>query len=253
MKLAFSQPTAGEEAQRRLFTRFRDAGFDGLQLKAGQYERYVGDPARFRTEWGSAPGAASALITGGRLDDPGIAALRRVFAFAADVGAERVVFCHGVSRTGVTDEDLRRFARTLSELGKEARDRGVRLSLHHHYDQPVMRRADFDIFFDAADSAYVGLTVDTAHLVKSGIEDIAGVIRDFPAVLDNVHLKDFARAERAWRVLGEGEIDFAPVFAALRRIGYDGWLCADEESGSDTQAAMETCRRFIAHGLQQTW
>ena len=35
MKLAFSKPTASEEETRLLFTRFRQVGYDGLQLKAG--------------------------------------------------------------------------------------------------------------------------------------------------------------------------------------------------------------------------
>jgi sugar phosphate isomerase/epimerase len=128
-------------------------------------------------------------------------------------------------------------------LGREARAAGVRLSLHHHCGQPVMHREEFDHFFDAVRDDAVGLTVDTAHLVKSGVHDIAGLIRDFRAVLDNVHLKDFAGGE--FRVLGEGEIDFAPVFEALREIHYDGWLCADEESGTDLRQGLETSCQFI--------
>jgi inosose dehydratase len=243
MKLAFSRPTAGIEEQRLLFTRFRAAGFEGLQLKAGQYAGYVSEPERFRQEWGDDPGAVSALICGGTLEEAGIAALRQVIAFAAAVRAERVVFCHGVPRAGLTAADLRGFARLLSGLAREAMDRGTRLSLHHHYDQPVMHRDDFDRFFEAADPEALGLTVDTAHLVKSGIADISGLIRDFRGVIDNIHLKDFARGE--FRVLGEGEIDFGPSFGALHEIGYNGWLCADEESGADLEAGMEASARYL--------
>ncbi len=39
------------------------------------------------------------------------------------------------------------------------------------------------------------------------------------------------------------------VLAALRALGYDGWLCADEESGSDLASAMTTCHRFITASL----
>jgi sugar phosphate isomerase/epimerase len=254
VRLAFSQPTSGDDEQRTLFSGFRAAGYEGLQLKASQYVRYLNDPARFVAEWGSnAPGATSALIWGGRLDEEGTASLRRLFAFANAVGAERIIFCHGVPRREVTPDELRAFARVLSDLGHEARqEHGVALSLHHHFDQPVMHKDDFAVFFDAADPAVLGLTLDTAHLVKSGILDIAGIVRDYAAVLDNVHLKDFADGQ--WRVLGEGAIPFTPVFDALRAVGYAGWLCADEESGSDTQTAMETCCRFLrahlaaAHG-----
>lgn len=247
LKLAFSRPTANDHEQRQLFSGFREAGFDGLQLKAGQYARYLDDPERFREEWGEDAGAVSALITAGSLDDAGTSALRQVLDFAEAVGSERVVFCHAHSRDGLTRADLERFAGTLAGLGGEARDRGVRLSLHHHYRQPVMTREDVGVFFGAAGTEAVGLTLDTAHLIWSGVHDVAGVIRDFRQVIDNVHLKDFA--DGRFRVLGEGAIDFGPIFAALRETGYDGWLCADEESGAEVYAGMASSYRFLRSHL----
>jgi len=246
-KLAFSKPSQGEEEARLLFTRFRGVGYDGLQLKAGQYLPYLGDPGRFIGNWGGFQGSASALIWWGKLDGDGTAALRRVFTFAEAVGSEIIVFCHDAAREELTDDDIRRFARRVSELCKEARDRGLRLSLHNHYGQPVMHRRDFDLFFGAVEDAAVGLTIDTAHLAKSGVEDIGEVIRAFPAVIDNFHLKDFA--DGGFKVLGTGRIDFEPVFESIREIGYSGWVSADEESGADMLQAMEQCYRFMRAGL----
>jgi len=243
MRLAFSRPTATDHKQRELLSSFRAAGFEGLQLKASQYQRYLCDPARFRQEWGSDPGTVSALITGGSLEADGITALRQTVSFARSVKAERIVYCHFAPRAGVTPGNLREYARILADLGREARESSVCLSLHHHYNQPVMHREDFDCFFDALPEPTVGLTVDTAHLVKSGVLDIASLIRDFRQFIDNVHLKDYAGGD--FRVLGEGSLDFDPVFAALREIGYDGWLCADEESGSEIQSGLEASFRFL--------
>ncbi len=250
MRFAFSKPTSGADDTRTLFTRFGGIGYDGLQLKAGQYVPYFGEPERFRDEWGRYDGVASALIAGGGLDPGGVARLCEVFAFGEAVGSEMVVFCHGVPREGLASDDIRGFARELSELGKKARGRGLKLSLHNHYGQPVMRREDIETFFDAAEGDAVGLTLDTAHLVKSGVDDIAGVIRDFSRVIDNFHLKDLAGG--SFRVLGEGEIDFAPVFAAIREIAYDGWVSTDEESGAEVLGAMEHCLRFMRAGLGES-
>lgn len=250
MRLAFSKPTSAPREQEDLFSGFRAAGYDGLQLKGGQYVPYLDEPERFRAEWGAIPGVASALIYGGVLDGPGQNGLRRVIKFAQTVGAERIVFCHGQSRVGLTANDLREYARVLSGLGDEARQQGVALSLHHHEGQPVMHRADFDTFFDAVTPGSVGLTVDIAHLVKSGLPDIAGLLRDLRGVIDNIHLKDYADGE--WAVLGRGQINFAPVFAALGDIGYDGWLCADEESGSALIDSLAECHRFLSrHGAKK--
>jgi sugar phosphate isomerase/epimerase len=250
MKLAFSRPTLHAAEQRELFASFRAAGFDGLQLKGGQYAASLAHAGRFREEWSSDAGVVSALITGGTLDLPGILSLRRLIRFAAAVGSERIDFCHGIPRSSVTAGDLGEFARRLGALALESREKGVALSLHHHYDQPVMHRPDFDHFFSAAPPGSVGLTVDTAHLVKSGITDIAAVIRDFREVIDNIHLKDFARGE--FQVLGTGEIDFDPIFAALGDVGYSGWLCADEESGAGIRDGLSASHRFLLEQIGST-
>ena len=245
-KFAFSIPTSDDAEQRRLFAGFRPSGFDGLQLKGGQYARYLSEPARFLAEWESNAG----LIYGGGLDPDGVAALRRVLKFAAAIQAEKLIFCHSLPRAGVTETDIRQFAHQLSDLGEEAAAQGVTLSLHHHYDQPVMHRSDMELFFSAAKSGAVGLTLDTAHLIKSGIADIAGVVQDFGAVLDNVHLKDFSDGQ--FQTLGNGEIAFEPVFAALHCLDYQGWLCADEESGVGVEASLGASFEFLRRGWQNT-
>ncbi len=244
MRTAFSQPTQTAEDQQVLFSHFHSSGYDGLQLKAIQYSAYVDQPMRFIETWGVHAGdIASGLISGGLLDETGITSLRALFRFARVVGSERVIFCHAQPRQGLSSSDLRRYAKILAELGQEAQQYGVSLSLHHHYNQPVMYRQDFEVFFEAVNDQPVRLTVDTAHLVKSGIADIAGIIRDYRQVIDNMHIKDFA--DGAFKLLGQGDIDFVPVFSTLHEIGYAGWICADEESGSDCLEAMEICTHFL--------
>jgi inosose dehydratase len=240
----FSKPTRTPEQQRVLFTQYRDHGYDGLQLKGGQYASYVGRPDDFRREWGDDQAAVSSLITMSPLDEAGTEHLRGVVGFAAEVGSERVVFCHSHPRGGLTDDDIAGFARVISGLGREAAERGVRLSLHHHFDQPVMHRPDFDVFFDAVEDGSVGLTVDTAHLAKSGVSDIAGLVRDLAPVIDNIHLKDFADGE--FRLLGAGDLDFGAIFDALAASGFTGTLCVDEETRTELVEGMEVSRAYLA-------
>jgi len=248
MKLGFSKPTRDAEEQRALFAQFGAAGFDGLQLKFGQYREYLTDPSRFRDAWSAFPGVTAGLIIGGgALDDAGIANLRAVIHFAHAVGSERIVYWPGDPQQNPANEAFGVFAHTLAELGKEAQQAGARLSLHHHYRQIVMTRADLDRFFALVGDSAVGLTVDTAHLAKSGVTDVAAVIRDFHPFLDTIHMKDFADGE--WRVLGEGNIAFGPIFAAIHESDFAGWLCADEESGSELRAGMDACYRFLTAGL----
>jgi sugar phosphate isomerase/epimerase len=243
MRRAFSKPTADDAQLQALMTGFRDAGYEGLQLKKGQFTPYLDNHDSWLRTWGDDRGRVSALIAFDTLDSDGVERLSKTIRFAERVGAERIVYCHNHPRTGVTDEQLVGFARTISELGGDAAQRGVALSLHHHYEQPVMHREDFEVFFGAVEPGTVGLTVDTAHLAKSGIADLPGFVRDFAGVIDNLHLKDFADGE--WRLLGQGELPLAEVLDELATAGYPGWLCVDEESKADLQTGLTVSAKWL--------
>jgi inosose dehydratase len=246
VKLAYSRP-ARDEAQRvELFNAYRENGYEGLQLK-GDYLPYLDEPQRFYETYPQMRGGVSGLILGCKLDAEGSAKLQRVFRFAGAIAAPLVVFCHSAPRADVTRDDLLRFAREFSELGKVALACGTRLTIHNHAGQPLMYRDDLAVFFDAIAPGSVGLTLDTAHLAKAGVTDIAGVIRQFSGMIDNYHFKDVAGENFA--TLGAGTIDFAPVFRAIRETGYDGWVCADEESGAPVVESMQGCHAFIKEGL----
>jgi inosose dehydratase len=243
VKLAFSKPTRDEAGQRLLFSSYRAAGYDGLQLKGNQYSPFIAEPAKFQEQWGDDPALVESLITMSLLDEAGAGRLRELFRFAAAVGSRRVVLCHDVPREGLTDADLVRFAAELSELGEEASAQGVRLSLHHHTNQPVMHRRDFDIFFEAVVDKAISLTVDTGHLMKSEVLDIAGLLRDLAPVIDNIHLKDYANGE--FRLLGQGSVEFGPILDALSALDPETTLCVDEESRASIEEGLEVSRQYV--------
>lgn len=247
MRLGFSKPVAPEQFA-TLLTDFGPAGYDGLQLKTGQFLPWVGEPGTFVTLTASHPGATAVLVYYDELDDE---RLGGVIDFAMEVGTEMVVFCHNRSREGVTTEERVRLAEQLAVHGRRAAEAGIRLSLHHHFDQPVMLPSDVREFWGAIDEDAVGLTVDTAHLAKSGVDDIPAFIREFAPIIDNVHLKDYADGE--WRLVGRGELDLNGILAALADIGFDGWLCIDEESDASLADGLRVSREWLdEHLLSQT-
>ncbi|WP_285025442.1 sugar phosphate isomerase/epimerase [Plantibacter sp. ME-Dv--P-122b] len=227
---------------------FRDEGYEGLQLKGAQYADFVSDPARALDELGADPGIYSAVITGDSIDDDGRERIRATIGFAAGVGAERIVFCHGHPHLGVDADQRRAFARTLLDIAAEAGERGVAFSLHHHTDQPVMELTDFREFFDGVEPGLLGLTVDTAHLARSDIADLPGFIDEFGPHIDNLHLKDYSLPvgrDGEWRLAGQGELDLLGVLDALDRAGYTGWLCVDEESEAGLAEGLSASRTWL--------
>ena len=61
-RFAFSKPTQTDEDTELLFGKFRQIGYDGLQLKAGQYKPYLDEPQRFIDERGQAGGASGMIL-----------------------------------------------------------------------------------------------------------------------------------------------------------------------------------------------
>jgi inosose dehydratase len=246
--VAFSKPSRGSEQQRLLFDRYPEFGFAGLQLKGNQYGDYLDEPVagaeRFRQDWGSDPGHVSSLITMNPLDEAGRERLGRLVAFAGAVGAQRVVLCHDVPRDGLEDSDLIRFAGELSDDAEKAAEHGVVLSLHHHTGEPVMHRRDFEVFFGAVRENTLRLTVDTGHLLRSGVTDVPTLLTDFAAVIDNIHLKDYADGE--FRLLGQGSVDLVSVLEAIGTLDAGVTLCVDEESRAGILEGLQVSRDYLA-------
>ncbi|WP_022885530.1 sugar phosphate isomerase/epimerase family protein [Glaciibacter superstes] len=240
MRAAISKPTARDETP-ALFAGFRTAGFEGLQLKTGQFMPWIDSPERLLEATGGDPGAVATLVYYDELDD---GRLSSVIGFAGKVGSEMVVFCHNRSREGVTSEERIRLAEQLAEHGRRAAQLGIRLSLHHHYGQPVMLPEDVREFWGAIEPGVIGLTVDTGHLVRSGVEDIPGFLREFAPIIDNIHLKDVQGDD--WCLPGEGELDLDLILDTMAEIGYGGWLCIDEESTAPLDESLRVAGRWLA-------
>lgn len=238
MRIAFSKPAAGADAE-LLMNGFRAAGFEGLQLKTGQFLPWLQDPEGFQQRY-TEEGVASALVYYDELDDERLASVVR---FAAAVGSERVVFCHDRSREGIGYEERIAIARQLIPHAERAREQGVAFSLHHHFGHPVMLPQDVVEFWSVIEPGLIGLTVDIAHLALSDVDDIPGFIAEFAPIVDNIHFKDVA--DREWRLVGEGSLDLEAILRQLDASGYDGWLCIDEETTTPVQAGLSASRKWL--------
>jgi len=87
------------------------------------------------------------------------------------------------------------------------------------------------------DASRLYLTIDVGHLHCQGELPIAEKIRASKSRLKNVHIEDMRAGIHEHLMFGDGEIDFPPVIAALREIGYHGVLSV-ELSGLITEIAL---------------
>lgn len=129
----------------------------------------------------------------------------------------------------------------LGEFGARARGAGVTLLYEplNRYETNLFHRVEDLLPFLAALPAPVKILGDLFHMSieESSVPD---AIRAAGSRLGHVHLADSNR-----RAAGLGHTDFGPIFAALREIGYSGYLSAEALPGADSeQAAAQTLATF---------
>ncbi|HET6573172.1 MAG TPA: sugar phosphate isomerase/epimerase family protein [Fimbriiglobus sp.] len=95
-----------------------------------------------------------------------------------------------------------------------------------------------------------GLTVDVGHLVCNGELPVSEHLVRWKDVLWNVHIEDMRRGIHDHLMFGEGEVDFADVFAGLRAAGYEGMVSVElsrhsHDAVNAARKSMEFLRRYV--------
>ncbi len=103
----------------------------------------------------------------------------------------------------------------------------------------------FERILAAGGSPAVGIYYDVGNAVYQGF-DPAADLRRLGRKVAQVHVKEIGVT-----LMGTGgKVDFDAVFAALRAIGYDGYLILETGRGDDARASAIANRRFLEARLQ---
>lgn len=224
------------------------AGYAGVEMFDGNVADHADEPAVLQGLLADADLELVSVYTGGNfvyadlLDDE----LHRV-THAADLaqqfGASNLVVGGGARRAaGTTEADYRALASALDRVTDIAEQRGLTACYHPHLSTIVESPDELDRLMP---QTRIGFCPDTAHLVAGG-GDPAELIRRYPDRVRHVHLKDVRLDPLAFLPLGQGVVDFADVAAALREVGYDGWLVVELDSyDGDPAEAARISKTFL--------
>jgi inosose dehydratase len=252
MKIGISR--AGKDPIRDILASAKRHGFEGVQLKAFQFQDHLASPQGFVDEVGDLSGLAQGgliVYPGGDIAEWG-AKIAAVVPFASHVGAGHICICAGVGRDDLSDAKFKEAADALMAAGRVAAAEGLLVSLHNHANSMFETAADIAKLAGMLDPAMCGLTIDTGHTAKAGIDDPGEVIRRHRDHVFNIHLKDM-NADGSFCALGTGTVKLDAAIDAAKEIGYDRWLIIDEESKHlPTDEAFAITRDFLeGRGLLQ--
>jgi sugar phosphate isomerase/epimerase len=174
--------------------------------------------------------------------------IRRIIDFGAPFGAPAIIgSMQGSVAKGLEREQcLDWLAEGLRELSKAASDQGVPLLFEplNRYETNVFNRVgDAASFLATRDLQGVRVLADLFHMnIEEASVDHA--IVEAGGAIGHVHFADSNR-----RPMGLGHLDMAPVAAALKRIGYEGYLSAEALAYPDADGAaaqtMTAYRRWF--------
>jgi sugar phosphate isomerase/epimerase len=162
--------------------------------------------------------------------------IREIIDVAGKFGAPAIIgSMQGRWEGGVTREQaLAWLGEALDELAGHAARHGVPLLCEplNRYETNLLNRvSDSAAWLRTLPTRNVRILADLFHM---NIEDadLAGAIRDAGPLVGHVHFADSNR-----RAIGFGHTDVAPINAALREIGYAGYLSAEIFPLPDSAAA----------------
>lgn len=161
---------------------------------------------------------------------------KRQIDTAARIGCETVLIVPGAVGVDFAPEcgvipyetALRRALEAIGTLAPYAQAAGVDIGLENVWNKFLLSAVEMREFIDRIGSPQVGAYFDIGNVVASGYPE------HWPDILGSrikkVHVKDFSRSVgtlNGFCPLLAGDVDFPAVMAALRRIGYDGWMTAE--------------------------
>lgn len=152
--------------------------------------------------------------------------------FIKSVGGNRIQVTNSSRpKTGqVNPDDLVKYGKMLTEIGKRTADIGVETTYHNHMGQLGQTPQEVDIILQNADSKYVGFLLDVAHYLQGG-GDPATAIHTYNKRIKVLHIKDVKDTEGGngyqFVELGQGRLNLPAVFKALDEINYHGYAVVE--------------------------
>ncbi len=156
------------------------------------------------------------------------------------------------ARERKTEDELKRQGENLSKLARLVAPLGLEVVMHNHADSAALHRDDLRSVVEFADES-VGVMLDTGWALTSGDDPVARV-RALGPRLRGLHLRNQCGATPTeW--LGEGDLDLAAFVAALKEVGYAGWLETElwhREDVKVTRSLLED-QRMSVNLLRRLW
>ena len=225
-----------------------EAGYEGIEVFDGNLAAFADQPEVLLGALKHAKLKLVSVYTGANfiydeiLEDE-MHKIAQAAKLASDFGATRLVVGGGAKRArGEQPDDMAKLAHALDQVVDLAASFGLECSYHPHLGTIVEGPEALERLMQLSK---IKFCPDTAHLTAGGGNPVE-LIEKHAGRLAHVHLKDYKYATGAFLPLGQGDIDFGGVIAAVKSAGYDSWLMVELDSyDGDPKEAAKISKRYL--------
>jgi sugar phosphate isomerase/epimerase len=194
--------------------------------------------------------------------------VRECARLAFDLGGSLVRIFTGYDRDALTPaQGWSRCVRAVKECARQAADYGITLAIQNHHDIAVHHDALFDFLTEVDEpNARAGYDAWAPTLQGLSGEPLAEGVRRLAPFLVQTIVADYilqprfhytpaltnytpVQAEARAVPVGEGIVDYPAFFAALREIGFEGFvtyeMCSALRGGGSLENLDRYARRFL--------
>lgn len=174
--------------------------------------------------------------------------LRGAVHVASELSAPIVSIWSGAKPAGVGDEQAwNTLASTCAEVCDLAQKHGIEIGFEPEPGMFIETLDQYKTLVTHFKNGPPRLTLDLGHVHCLDDGNPADRIREFSGELRNIHIEDMRRGVHEHLMFGEGEMDFLPIFAALREVNYEGGVYVElSRHGHDAVNAAKKAFDFLS-------
>jgi sugar phosphate isomerase/epimerase len=202
---------------------------------AGLFGHEPGEVRQLLTELNLIP--VGSHVTWDRFRDDPDAAIEETL----ELGCQYIVFPWLPDSERQTLEQWQGWVELLNRVGQSSDERGIQLAYHNHDFEfaPIDGVVPYDLLLDELDRSVVSMELDLYWVAKAGA-DPAVLFERAPGDFPLGHIKDMRASDQGFADVGQGELDFAAVFALAGQAGMQHFIVEHDEPADPMQSVQNS-------------
>jgi sugar phosphate isomerase/epimerase len=178
--------------------------------------------------------------------------IEKAIAALEDLGGKYLTFSGAGGREN-SDENYLENSRRLQEFGKLAKERGITICYHNHWQEIVDDERGTRLIIENTDPEYVSLCVDT-YWVKHGGGDPLEFLEKHGDRVAYIHLKDgtaegMKKSPPEFVELGRGIIDFPAIIEKAKSLGVEWGVVEQDRTSLTPKESMAISMKYLREKL----